>query len=145
MIIRLEDTKRAEALFDGWQETLIWSCLQGIMGAVYVTALDEPLSAMAAFGDFCFLAGKPDRELVQYWPPECTSDCLLMTPQNEEWAQLIEECHGSNAYRTLRYAIKKEPDGFNRDYLKRIVRALPEMYTICPVDEGLYEICRQQE
>ena len=37
MICELEDTTLAAGLFDGWQETLIYSCLQKGMGKIYVT------------------------------------------------------------------------------------------------------------
>ena len=34
-VYRLNDPQTAAPLFDGWQETLIWSCLQGVMGEIY--------------------------------------------------------------------------------------------------------------
>ena len=68
MVFKMEEAYRASPLFRGWQETLIWSCLQGIMGNVYADSPDKPASAMACLGDFRFFAGKPDRDLVLYWP-----------------------------------------------------------------------------
>lgn len=88
MIYELEDTSLASGLFDGWQETLIWSCLQKVMGKVFVTDPARPESAMAFVGCFAFVAGKPDRELVLAKP----EGFVIMTPQNEAWAGLIEEC-----------------------------------------------------
>ncbi len=35
MLYELEDTSKAEGLFAGWNETLIISCLQRVMGKVY--------------------------------------------------------------------------------------------------------------
>ncbi|MDE6664420.1 MAG: GNAT family N-acetyltransferase, partial [Lachnospiraceae bacterium] len=64
MILRLKEPKSAAPLFDNWQETLIWSCLQNIMGAVYADDMNNPHSAMALLGDFCFFAGRPDKDLV---------------------------------------------------------------------------------
>ena len=52
MIDLLNEPKKAAPLFDGWQETLIWSCLQGVMGSIYVDDAKEPASAMAVLGDF---------------------------------------------------------------------------------------------
>lgn len=37
MIFELNDTSKAEKLFEGWEETLIYSCLQKVMGKIYVT------------------------------------------------------------------------------------------------------------
>ena len=81
MIYELEDTSLASGLFDGWQETLIWSCLQKVMGKVFVTDPARPESAMAFVGCFAFVAGKPDRELVLAKP----EGFVIMTPQNEAW------------------------------------------------------------
>lgn len=52
MVFELRETKKATALFEGWRETLIWSCLQGVMGKIYVDSLEEPISAMAVLGDW---------------------------------------------------------------------------------------------
>lgn len=40
-------------VFAPWEETIIWSCLQGVMGDVYTN--DEEDAAMAILGDFAFL------------------------------------------------------------------------------------------
>ena len=68
MIHELKDPAKAEHLFAGWEETLIWSCLQGVMGSVFVTDPDHPVSALAFVGCFGFYAGEPDRELVENKP-----------------------------------------------------------------------------
>ncbi len=36
MIYETKQTKKAAPLFKDWQESLIWSCLQGVMGTLYV-------------------------------------------------------------------------------------------------------------
>ncbi len=74
-IYKLSNPKDAADLFAGWQETLIDSCLQGVMGEIYAAS---SRSAMAMLGDFCFLAGEPDAELVAYKPEECDKDFMIM-------------------------------------------------------------------
>ena len=64
MVYVLEDTSKVEKLFDGWQETLIYSCLQKVMGKIFVTDLENPVSAFAFVGILGFFAGAPDEELV---------------------------------------------------------------------------------
>ena len=64
MIHEMISAKNAAGLFAGWQETMVWSCLQGVMGKVYGDAVEDPVSAVAFLGDFCFFAGRPDRELI---------------------------------------------------------------------------------
>lgn len=47
MVYEITDTSNVSALFDKWEETLIWSCLQGIMGKIYADDLNTPTAAMA--------------------------------------------------------------------------------------------------
>ena len=39
-------------IFKNWDETLIWSCLQGVMGEIHTTSEED--AAMAILGDFAF-------------------------------------------------------------------------------------------
>ncbi len=64
MPIPLKEPQRAEELFGDWQEAILWACLQDVMGKVYADDSENPRSAIAVLGDFCFLAGVPDKELV---------------------------------------------------------------------------------
>ena len=72
MINELTTPSTAAPLFANWEETMIWSCLQGIMGKIYVDYLEQPTAAMAILGDFAFYAGNPSEELVSYKPDWCT-------------------------------------------------------------------------
>ena len=103
MVYELADTEKATALFEGWSETLIWSCLQRVMGKIFVTDLEKPHSALAFVGCFAFYGGEPDRELVMHKP----AGFVIMTPQNEAWASLIEECWPS-AKKETRFSIRKD-------------------------------------
>ena len=85
MLCELEDTSKVKELFAGWNETLIFSCLQKIMGKVYVSDPEQPKSAYAFVGCFGFYAGIPDKEMVMDRP----DGFVIMTPQNNEWAKLI--------------------------------------------------------
>ena len=62
MIYELKETGRASALFAGWQDSVVWSALQGVMGKIYVDSLEKPESGVVMLGDFCFLSGKPESE-----------------------------------------------------------------------------------
>lgn len=44
LVYELKDTSKVEKLFSGWQEKLIYSCLQKVMVKIYVTD-SENLSA----------------------------------------------------------------------------------------------------
>ncbi|MBE5844952.1 MAG: GNAT family N-acetyltransferase [Butyrivibrio sp.] len=135
MIYELEDTTKVLDLFKDWQETLIYSCLQKVMGKIYVTEPDAPKSACAFVGCFAFFAGEPNEELVKNKP----DGFVIMIPQNEAWESVIEECH-STANKVIRYAIKKDTR-FDREKLNSIVSNLPTGYEIHEIDSELYDKC----
>lgn len=135
MIYELKETSKVTSLFEGWQETLIWSCLQGVMGKVYVTDTENPRSAFAFVGCFGFFAGEPARELVAGKP----EGFVIMVPQNEDWAALIEDCFPS-AKRVTRYAIRKDTR-FDTAALRKEVDRLPDGYELKAIDADLYDQC----
>lgn len=132
---RIKNTSKVKELFAGWQETLIYSCLQNVMGKIYVTDTQNPMSAFALVGCFGFFAGKPDRKLVSDKP----DGFVIMVPQNEEWAALIEECYPS-AKRVKRFAIKKDTK-FDVELLRREISKLPPGYNLKQIDSDIYDMC----
>lgn len=126
-------------LFEGWEESLIWSALEGIMGSCHALTNDNPKSALIVQGDFFFLAGVPERELIEYIPEGWHGTCRLLTPQNEDWSAAITSCCGAAAERETRYAIKKEQGIFDPERLAQAVCAAPT--AIVPIDESLYHKC----
>lgn len=142
MVCEVTNNKNISDLFGKWEETLIWSCLQGIMGKLYADDLDSPTAAMAVLGDFIFFAGKPNMELVSYKPAWCKQSFMIMVPQNENWQNAIISCYGSKAKVVSRYAIKKEPDIFDKNKLEKVICSLPEEYELCMIDEPLYQMCK---
>lgn len=142
MIEKVIDTKVTGSIFEGWEETLIWSCLQGVMGEIYADNQKNPKSAMAILGDFAFFAGEPSRDLVLYQPDWCNQDFIILIPQNKAWGELIIQCYGEKAKKVSRYAIQKETDVFDREKLRQIVAALPSDYTVKLMDEDAYHKCK---
>ena len=143
MIYEVKHPEVVKHIFEGWRETLIWSCLQNVMGYLYADSKENPVSAMALLGDFCFFSGRPNKELVMYKPEWCKQEFLIMVPQNEAWAEMIEECYKEKAKKVVRYAIKKESDIFDEDMLKNVVNGLPDGYTLKRMDEELFYRCKQ--
>ncbi len=135
MLCELEDTSKVKELFAGWNETLIFSCLQKIMGKVYVSDPEQPKSAYAFVGCFGFYAGIPDKEMVMDRP----DGFVIMTPQNNEWAKLIEECYPL-AKKVTRYAIKKDTI-FDQTMLQNEIKKLPAGYELKKIDADIYDQC----
>ncbi len=140
MIRRISNLEipNAEKLFEGWEETMIWSCLQGVMGEIYVTKVpgqEEIKSAVAVLGAFAFFAGEPDRELILYKPESYSGDFVIMVPQNGAWGTLIEECYPRKCKKVERYALKKEHEVFDKVMLQKTVDSLPGEYELRLLDE----------
>lgn len=142
MIYEIKDGSIVSGLFAGWEETIIWSCLQGIMGKLYGNHPRFPTAAMALLGDFAFLAGTPDPELAAYKPGWCTQRFIILVPRNQEWKDCILRHYGERANVVSRYAIKKEPDIFEKEKLQKAVSLLPSEYELRLMDEPLYNMCR---
>ena len=132
--------KRTTNVFDSWEETIIWSCLQGVMGDVYTNDAED--AAMAILGDFAFFAGKPSEEVVRFKPENCKQNFIIMVPQNEEWGNLIEKCYGEKAKKVTRYAIKKEPVVFDIEKLEQVALNIPNVYELKMIEESEYYMCQ---
>lgn len=137
VVYEINDTTKVESLFAGWEETLIYSCIQQVMGKIYVTDVDNPKSACAFVGCFAFYAGEPSEELIKGKP----DGFVIMTPQNDEWGKLIEKCFPS-AKKMIRYAIKKNTK-FDVNKLQDAIKELPEGYELKKIDGALYDKCME--
>ncbi len=144
MIVKITDTSRVSSLFGKWEETFIWSCLQGVMGEIYADDSDNPTAAMAMLGDFAFFAGKPTIELIVNKPAGYPKKFIIMIPQNESWQNMITGFYGKKAKTVSRYAMKKGQGIFDKEKLQNAVASLPEGYTVSLIDEPLYQMCKAE-
>lgn len=149
MIYKIEHTQTVAGLFRHWQETIIWSCLDRTMGSIYAEHMQDPKSAMAVLGDFCFLAGVPSRKLITFIQkrrvPDFDSDFLILVPQTSHWQDLIETCYDANAKKVKRYAFKKESDIFDIEKLQQAVSSLPPEYSLKLIDEEIFHLCQTED
>ena len=140
MVYELENTSKAEHLFAGNDDSMVRSCLQGMMGGkIYVTDQAAPKSAMAFLAEFAFFAGEPDRELASFKP----RGVVGLVPPDDRWSALIEECW-PDVPPVTRYAIKKDTK-FDRNKLETIVASLPAEYKLRRIDGDLYDACLGNE
>lgn len=137
---RVTDVSAVEPLFEGWPERLLCSALDGCMGAIY--AGEGLTAAQAVIGDFSFLAGDascPDAPLLAAHVPEgFADDAMLIVPRDEDWAATVEAALGECAKHGERYAIRKDADRFDPNRLRAMAAALPEGFTLRPMDGDLY-------
>ena len=129
MIKKLEDTKKAKPLFQGWEEAILWACMDKTMGDIYVLDEKNPISAMAALGDFYFFAGHPDETFIRdVCQEDKLGDFAILVPQNRQWEEQIKGGLQGRVKKCLRYAIKKEPNIFNVEHLKMAMEHLEQGY-----------------
>ena len=76
-------------LFNGAEETIIYSCLEGAMGILAADEDEDPQAAYAAAGDFCFFAGKPDEALIERALNSLSASVFV--PRGREWCATLEK------------------------------------------------------
>ena len=138
MIYELKDTSKAQDLFRFTEDSLVLSCLQHVMGRIYVTDPCMPRSAMAVLADFVYFAGEPDRELAEGVP----EDGWILVPPDERWTGLIKACW-PDAEEYTRYAIRKDTE-FDMENLRSIAASLPAGYGIRKIDSEIYGMCLEE-
>lgn len=120
----------AAALFAGWPETMICSCLQGHMGTL--TANRDASAGAIAVGDFCFFAGVPDEALIR------GAKGPILVPRSRDWDDLIERVLKGRVRPHTRYATKKEAAHLSPDRLRELAEP-PEGFAVVPIDAGMYD------
>ncbi|HFI0447228.1 TPA: GNAT family N-acetyltransferase [Streptococcus suis] len=138
-----EQMRQVASLFGDWPETIIWTCLEGTMGDIYVDDSQSPQSALALYGRqsfFGFLAGQPHRDLLKI----CEGKDMILVPQNQNWSDLIEGTYGDGIRSFTRYATKKDTE-FDLGYLQSLVENLSADFELYPIHSELYQTCLQEE
>lgn len=134
-IYQVSDKKTIAPLYAGWDQTMIWSCLQDCMGVAFADDLKEPLSAQIVTGPFCYFAGKVNYDLIH----NNLNYSFDMVPQNRQWEEAIEFAYGNKVKRRMRFATKKDKDAFDISTLQKMVSMIPAPYQLRAIDHSLYE------
>lgn len=130
------------------KETMILSALQGLMGTLTGDDPDEPQTVRSIVGDLTFFAGDADndaaKELIRTANTPLLAAISGTAEQQERWAEQLDAVL-PDSRRTTRYAIKKEPDVFDREQLRGYLDLLPEGYRIVQIDAQWYPVCMKEE
>lgn len=150
MIVKLEKPAVSAHLFSGCTDTIIASGLENVMGDIYGDDKENPGLAAVCLGDFVIFAGEASETAVRAVLEIRGRQHMILIPGTDEWESAIEAALGGRVKKFSRYAIKKEPDVFDRTYLKGIVdKFLKEQtacgYTLHLIDEPLYGTCLKEE
>lgn len=130
-IHKLSEPSAALELFDGWEETVIWSALDGTMGDIY--ANEALTAAVAVLGDLAFLASPSlDADAVQALLRDLkarTDHSLFLVAQNDAQFALCKALLG-DVRCGIRYAVKKERGVFEPEKLKKFTSDIPQGYVL---------------
>ncbi|MCD8086840.1 MAG: GNAT family N-acetyltransferase [Clostridiales bacterium] len=142
-MIKLTCPSKIEEWYRDWDESMIWSYLQTVMGDAYADREDRPTSAIICVNCFGFAAGIPNIQLVQDWYNQVVDKFAIITARDDSWHKAFEEVGKDNCRRVERYAIKKEPDCFNVNKLTTFVTQAGQECEIRQIDEDLYHECKK--
>ncbi|CRH89650.1 GNAT acetyltransferase [Chlamydia trachomatis] len=73
----------------------------------------------------------------------CRGQDIILVPQNQAWANLIEATYKEKAHAFTRYATKKNTD-FDDKMLKDIVWGLPKELELRCIDQQIYDACLEE-
>ncbi|HPF30536.1 MAG TPA: GNAT family N-acetyltransferase [Lachnospiraceae bacterium] len=138
-VVEVTEMEKIAPLFGGWQESTIWSCLEGTMGKAYSIEGRESEMAKVVLGDFCFPAGIPCEELLLDTHANASDGFQIIVPGTKEMGRCIEQTFQERAEKKIRYAIKKEGDIFDRTKLQVYIDALTKGYRLSEITKPLYE------
>lgn len=89
-MIKIDDQLKIYTWYRDWDESMLWSCFQKIMGEVYVDHLEHPQSGIVYVNCFAFAAGKPNKLLVQNWYDEKVSSFAIITARDDSWDNIFK-------------------------------------------------------
>ena len=134
-IIKVEDPRQIASLYQDWQETMIYSYLDGYKGSAYASCAIAPTSAMILIGDFCFFAGVPNIHLIK----NIHQDFCILSYDNQEWEKLIEGYYQTKVSKHQRYALLKEKEVFDLQLLENNVQRLSGQYSLQKINKHIYQ------
>lgn len=125
-------------LFEGMDDTLILSCIQGHMGDIWVDNFENPTCVQALVGDFVFYAGDSESKDVEQLLYNIPKDILVIA-QNEKWQKRIEELNVNTREKFNRYSFEKDVNNLDINKIKEFLNILPKDYELKRVDEEIAE------
>lgn len=146
-LIRAGRPEGASALLEGWQETPVWSALEGAMGSIWSIS-HSPRAVLCEAGDFLFLAGDAQdgetRSLLEAWLQE-RSGYRILVPRDERCGAMIEDVFAGKATRGQRWAFHKDGEAFDPAALRAMADAVPMDISIVPFDRLVCQLALQQD
>lgn len=128
--------KKLIPMFDGMDDTVILSCLQGHMGSAWVDDLENPTVVQVKVGIFVFFAGNPNAKMAEELLCNL-SDYNLVIVNTDEWKKRIESVHKGSLEKFQRYNFKKNPEHLDKNHIQNLLSPLPEGYELKKIDASI--------
>ena len=142
-----EALKSVAPLFANWQETMIWSALEGGMGKIW-TLGDPPQAALCENADFLFLGGRAGEEtkrILEAWKNERAGQFIILVTGDPACEAFVPQLFGEEAKRWERYAFHKGGENFDREKLRGFVDRLEPCFELRLFDGALYDKALENE
>ena len=146
-MIRVEKERMSviSPLFDGLEDSMVYSCLQGHMGAAYTVTPENPQAALIVSGEYSFFSGDPcsndAARIVRSLFDVIESGVTIgIFPENKPaWETTLMSVQENNPRAVPRYGIVQKDYDFDMTRLDSFIRALPDGFTLVPFDEYIYD------
>ena len=150
MMVELGRAKRQSirAVCEGSSEVLVRGAMEGTMGHVWVPGLENASFCLIVAGDFAYLLGLPPKgakalDLKSQIYLSASGCCLY--PQSDQWREWLEDEFPGQLRTAVRYALRQQDGGFDRELLKTHLRSVPQGIRIRRIDERLYRLALKEE
>lgn len=146
--LKREELNIVEPICMESREVLIRAAVEGKMGHVWVPKLENPPFCLINLGDFAFVRGVTPKsggalELKEQIYESCGN--TFLTPQDERWADWIQDTFLGDYRQVTRYALKKDEQHFDEETLKGYMKQIPAGIHIRPIDGKLFHKALKEE
>lgn len=126
-------------LFEPIVDSMIRSCLHGMMGQLYVDAPGHAQCGIIHLGDFCFIGGDAHApaacHLLRHLPVK-QRPFMLWIPCQKEWIAPLLALWDDRITMHMRYAMHP-PASFDCNRLAALIASCPPGYTCVPINAAL--------
>ena len=135
---------KIRALFDCFDDSMIFSCFEGIYGELWCDDVNEPETAVIVSGDFHYLAGEPAfADEIMGFAEE--KPHAVFVPSCGGWFGLLNDACGGRLKKVERYHMRLGQNGFDRQALSEIVDNMKHLKLsdceLCPIGREEYDEC----
>ncbi len=143
-----EKRQSIQSICEGSRDVLLRGAAEGTMGRVWVPSLTDSPYCLVVVGDFAYLLGLPpkgEQALELKSQIYQSADQAFLYPQNERWADWLEDEFLGLIRPVSRYALKKDEHHFDLEKLRGYMKAIPAGIRIKRIDERLYRLALKSE